>query len=209
MLFSKKSFVYFLAITLLFSLVANVYVFSKRSKINEKLTEQLGNYVIEIKDIKEENTDLNKRILLTKNAEDLEGVSEVTESEKIEDSLINEVDSTVKRFVEYSFNTNPDNYVDRKKLANNYMTDNLFETIYTADGVEGNAQKVKLETGKVEVFINNESDEAIVFYELEKELIQSGFKETVQNYIKVEVVKEDNALKVSRIEPLVMTEGGY
>ncbi|MFD1926483.1 hypothetical protein ACFSFY_00150 [Sporosarcina siberiensis] len=209
MLFSKKSFVYFLAITLLFSLVANVYVFSKRSKINEKLTEQLGNYVIEIKDIKEENTDLNKRILLTKNPKDLEDISEVTESEKIEDSLINEIDSTVKRFVEYSFNTNPDNYVDRKKLANNYMTDNLFETIYTADGVEENAQKVKLETEKVEVFINNESDEVIVFYTLEKELIQSGFKETVQNYIKVEVVKEDNVLKVSKIEPLVMTEGGY
>lgn len=209
MLFSKKAFVYFLAITLLFSLVANIYVFSKRSRVNEVLNEQLNNYIIEINDIKEENTDLNKRILLAKNPKDLEGISEVTESEKIEDSFINEIDSTVKRFVEYSFNTNPDNYVDRKKLANNYMTDNLFETIYTADGIEESAQKVKLETGKVEVFINNESDEAIVFYELEKELIQSGFKETVQNYIKVEVVKEDNALKVSRIEPLVMTEGGY
>ena len=215
MLFSKKSLIYFLTIILLFSLVANVYVFSKRNKVNDNLNGKLNAYETELSDIKKKNDDLNKRLSLTKTPEENEGNQENQSAEQsgngdeqTEYDLVYEIENTVNRFVEYTFNTEADNYVDRKKLAKNYMTDNLFDIIFTADGVDESAQKIKLETGRVDIFINNNSDEVIVFYTLDKELLQSGYKETVENYIKLEVVQEDNHLKVSNIEPLIMTEGG-
>lgn len=212
MLFTKKSLIYFLTIILLFSLVANVYVFSKRNKVNENLNGKLNAYETELSDIKKKNDDLNKRLSLTKTPEEKEGNQDAEQSEngdeQMEYDLVYEIENTVNRFVEYTFNTDADNYVDRKKLAKNYMTDNLFDIIFTADGVDESAQKIKLETGRVDIFINNNSDEVIVFYTLDKELLQSGYKETVENYIKLEVVQEDNHLKVSNIEPLIMTEGG-
>ena len=51
MLFTKKSLIYFLTIILLFSLVANVYVFSKRNKVNENLNGKLIAYESELSDI--------------------------------------------------------------------------------------------------------------------------------------------------------------
>lgn len=214
MLFSKKSITYFLVIILLFSLVANVYVFSKRNKVNDNLNEKLNAYEIELSDTKKKNDDLNKSLSLMKNPEDKKEIEDESQNENeispepIEDDFIKEVENTVNRFVEYTFNTESNTYVDRKKLAKNYMTDNLYEIIFTADGVDESEQKIKLETGRVDIFVNNESDEVIVFYTLDKELTQSGHKETVENYIKLEVVQEDNQLKVSNIEPLIMTDGG-
>lgn len=209
MLFSKRTLIYFLTITLFISLLANTFIFSKRNKVNDNLNEKISAYETELNEMKNENRDLSKRLSLTQKTEDKEPNKDEKKSESsTEYDLNSEIENTVNRFIEYTFNTDPTNYADKKKLAKNYMTDNLFEIVFTADGIDESEQKIKLETGKVEVFINNNSDEVIVFYTLDKELLQSGYKETVENYIKVEVVQEGNHLKVSNIEPLIMTEGG-
>lgn len=214
MLLSKKSLIYFLAIVLLFSLIANIYIFSKRNTVNEKLNEKLSAYETEISDVKKKNDDLNEKISLIKNpVSDEKEVNQDVEldessSEPTEHSLVEEIENTVNRFVEYTFNTDESNYVDRKKLAKNYMTDNIFDIVFSADGMDETVQKIKLETGRVDIYINNKSDEVIVFYTMDKELLQSGYKETVENYIKLEIIQDGDQFKVSNIEPLIMTEGG-
>lgn len=214
MLLSKKSLIYFLAIVLLFSLIANIYIFSKRNTVNEKLNEKLSAYETEISDVKKKNDDLNEKISLIKNpVSDEKEVNQDVEldessSEPTEHSLVEEIENTVNRFVEYTFNTDESNYVDRKKLAKNYMTDNIFDLVFSADGMDETVQKIKLETGRVDIYINNNSDEVIVFYTMDKELLQSGYKETVENYIKLEIIQDGDQFKVSNIEPLIMTEGG-
>lgn len=212
MLLSRKYLIYFLSIILLFSLVANLYIFSKRNKVSENLNEKLTAYKTELFDMNKKNVELEKRLsLIDKSAKKNE--DEVTEqkdgsSKQNDFDPVGEIENTVNRFVEYTFNTEANTYVDRKKLARNYMTDNIFDLIFSADGIDESEQKIKLETGRVEVFIQNDSDEVIVFYTMDKELLQSGYKETVENYIKLEVTQEGNQLKVSNIEPLIMTEGG-
>lgn len=211
MVFTKKYLLYILSIILTFSLIANVYIFTKRGNANVDLDNKINSYQEELAELKNENEVLNERLSLVQDNnsdeknEETEGNKEDTQKKY---DVKSEVENAINRFVEYTFNSNPDNYVDKKKLAKNYMTDNLFEIIFMADGVDEGAQKVKLETGKVEIYVNDENNEAIVFYSLDKEIIHSGYQETVDNYIKLRIIEENNQMKISEIEPLIMPEGG-
>lgn len=211
MVFTKKYLIYILSIILIFSLIANVYIFTKRENVNADLNNKINSYQEELTEIKNENEVLNERLSLVqdgKSENENEETEENNESTQKDYDIKSEVENAINRFVEYTFNTNPDNYIDKKKLAKNYMTDNLFEIIFMADGVDEGAQKVKLETGKVEIYVNDMNNEAIVFYSLDKEILQSGYQETVDNYIKLRIVEENNQMKISEIEPLIMPEGG-
>ncbi|MCZ2260753.1 hypothetical protein [Sporosarcina sp. G11-34] len=216
MFLSKKGLTYFLSFILIISLIANVYSFAKRNDISTNLRGKVNEYESEMKVKDNEITLLNKEISnLQKKKNDISNESE-SENETAENTSENEhfdvnkeMINTANRFIEYAFDTNPETFVTRKKLAQNFMTDNLLDTLYTSDGVDDDAQKISMEVSKVVVYIDdNHNDEAIIYYVVNEEILTSGYKETVGKYVKLKFIKDGNQIKVSNIEPLSISDGG-
>lgn len=216
MFLTKKGLTYFLSFILVISLIANVYVFVKRNDVSINLKEKVNKYESEMKVKDNELSLLSKEISnLQKQKSDISNERE-NGNETNENTTNNEhfdVDkemiNTANRFIEYAFDTNPETFVTRKKLAQNYMTDNLLDTLYSSDGVDDDAQKISMEVSKVVVYLDsNHNDEAIIYYVVNEEILTSGYKETVGKYVKLKFIKDGNLIKVSHIEPLSISDGG-
>ena len=208
MQFTTKSLLILLSFLLAISLAFNVYSFSKGSGQDVKTESQLAQY--ESKLVEKENV-----IASLQEGLDAKEVAAPVETEEVEqaapetgvepDELIN----TAQRFIEYAFESDPESYTTRKKLALNYMTENLFETLYPADGMDGEQQKIAIEIKEVNVFADGQNEnEAIVHYTYNEEILSSGYEEEKEMYAKLAFTVEGNLLKVADIKPLENEYGG-
>lgn len=212
MFFTKKTLVILLVFTTIISIAANIYSFGKRNEVNSELSGKLNHYQSETKQKDKIIQGLNNQISSLEKSKSGEVSKEQDSEKKTDVSQINNADklvNTAHRFIEYAFDNNPETYVARKKMARDYMTDELFETLYSADGVDENKQDIKIEVERVNVYLNAENDdEVIVYYILNEEIPSSGYKETIEKYVTLKFVSKENKLKVSRIDSINNNDGG-
>lgn len=212
MFFTKKSLIILLVFIVIISVSANVYSFGKRNDVGNDLREKISNYENESKQKDKTIDDLKKQLSSLEKSKSVD-VSNEQNNEKKNDNIQNNHEekliNTAYRFIEYAFDSNPETYVARKKMAKDYMTDDLFETLYSADGIDENKQKIKTEVERINVYLSAENDdEVIVNYVLNEEIPSSGYKETIDKYVTLKFVLKDNHLKVSGINSINNKDGG-
>ncbi|MGL3067114.1 MULTISPECIES: hypothetical protein [Planococcus] len=212
MQFTTKSLLILLSFLLAISLAANVYSFTLDDSMDrgdidttKKTEAQYENELVEKEDaIASLQEELEaKEAVAPAEAEETNQPAPETGTES--DELVN----TAQRFIEYAFESDPESYATRKKLALNYMTESLYETLYPADGMDGEQQKIAVEIKEVTVFADGQSgNEAIVHYTYSEEILASGYAEEKEMYAKLVFTAEGNLLKVSDIQPLENEYGG-
>ena len=212
MKFTTNSWPILFCFILIISLVFNIYSFISKDSADsgalnqEKEMEQ--QYENELVEKEEAIVSLQDELDAKEGATPIE--SEEVEQSKPEagaepDELIN----TAQRFIEYAFESNPESYATRKKLALNYMTESLYETLYPADGMDQEQQKIAIEINEVNVFADGQNEnEAIVHYTYSEEILSSGYEEKKEMYAKLVFIVEGNLLKVAEIKPLENEYGG-
>ena len=198
MQFTTKSLLILLSFFLVISLAANVYGFTSEDSVDrgalDKSKEMKAQYESELLEKEEALVTLQKEL----------DAKEVAAPESRAE-LIN----TAQRFIEYAFESDPESYATRKKLALNYMTESLYETLYPAAGIDEEQQKIAIEIKKVNVFADGHNEnEAIVHYTYNEEILSSGYEEEKEMYAKLAFTVEDNLLKVADIKPLENDYGG-
>lgn len=216
MLFTKKFAIVLLSIALLFSIAANVYSFGNRSEVNNNLIEQIKHLENEIdqknqeiNDYKEERSTPEKSASDTNKEGNNDEVQEEKSNANNQINVDNDLVNTAHRFIEYAFDSNPETYVSKKKLAKNYMTDPLFDTLFQADGVDEAKQTINAEVESITVYLDTENiDEAIVHYVMNEEILSTGYEETIEKFVKLKFVLDGDQVKVSEIESINYDEGG-
>lgn len=209
MKYSLKTVLLLLSFILLISLAFNVYSLNKgkdSTSQKELVKEENESELLE----KEE-----KIKALNKELEDVKKVKEPVKDEVNSDAEVKvetankELENTAKRFIEYAFESDAETYTTRKKMAKSYMTDNLFETLYSSDGEDEELQGIEIDIKDVNVFTDLESeDEAIVRYTFNEKITSSGYEEVKKMYVKLSFQVKGNEFKVSDIEPLENEYGG-
>lgn len=206
---TRKSLFIPLLIILAISLAANVYSFTKEDEKGAATAEQVSQYEIELLEKEQTNKTLQQELNTAKAAAPAASENETTTAPPDSEAGTPDILNAASRFVEYAFETDPETYVTRKKMAINYMTDNLYETLYSSDGVDEEQQEVAVDIKKVNVYAASENEnEAIVHYVYKEEILASGYKEEKEMYVKLLFEVEDNQLKVAEIEPLENDYGG-
>lgn len=212
MKFTSNSWPILICFILIISLVFNVYsIISKDSADNGALGQ-------------EEETEAESEKELVEKEEEIASLQEEldaketgvpAESEEVDQSTpeasaeTEELINTAQRFIEYAFESDPESYATRKKLALNYMTESLYETLYLADGMDQEQQKIAIDIKEVNVFANGQNEnEAIVHYTYSEEIRSSGYEEDKEMYAKLSFTVEGNLLKVAEIKPLENEYGG-
>jgi len=205
---TQKSLLIFLAFLFAISLAGNVYSFSKGNGENEEAESQLTQYENKLVEKEETISSLQKEL-------DTKEIASPVETEEVEqaapetETAPTELINTAQRFVEYAFETDSETYVARKKLAQNYMTEGLYETLYASDGVASEQQEIAVNINEVTVFPDAHDEQgAIVFYTYEEEILSSGYKKQKERYVKLFFTGEGSQLKVAAIEPLENDYGG-
>lgn len=212
MKFTSNSWPILICFILIISLVFNVYsIISKDSADNgalnqEKETEQ--QYESELVEKEEAIASLQEELEAKEGTAPVE--AEEAEQAASEDGAEpDEIINTAQRFIEYAFESDPESYATRKKLALNYMTESLYETLYPADGMDQEQQKIAIDIKEVNVFANGQNEnEAIVHYTYSEEIRSSGYEEDKEIYAKLSFTVEGNLLKVAEIKPLENEYGG-
>ncbi|WP_298829900.1 hypothetical protein [uncultured Planococcus sp.] len=212
MQFTTKSLLILLSFLLVISLAVNIYSFTSEYSVDRgDLDEQKkaeAQYESELVEKEDTIASLQKEL----DANEVTAPVEVEEAEQAApetgaepDELIN----TAQRFIEYAFESDPESYATRKKLALNYMTESLYETLYPADGMDQEQQKISIEINEVNVFADGQNEnEAIVHYTYSEEILSSGYEEEKEMYAKLLFTVEENLLKVAEIKPLENEYGG-
>ncbi|KAA0956105.1 hypothetical protein FQ085_14770 [Planococcus sp. ANT_H30] len=212
MQFTNKSLLILLSFLLVISLAVNIYSFTSEYSVDRgDLDEQKkaeAQYESELVEKEDTIASLQKEL----DANEVTAPVEVEEAEQAApetgaepDELIN----TAQRFIEYAFESDPESYATRKKLALNYMTESLYETLYPADGMDQEQQKISIEINEVNVFADGQNEnEAIVHYTYSEEILSSGYEEEKEMYAKLLFTVEENLLKVAEIKPLENEYGG-
>ena len=212
MKFTSNSWPILFCFILIISLAVNIYSFiSPESADNGDLSQEQKPAAQSEKKLvekEEEIASLQEELDTKENgvpAESEEVDQSTPEAGAEPDELIN----TAQRFIEYAFESDPESYATRKKLALNYMTESLYETLYPADGMDQEQQKIAIEINEVNVFADGQNEnEAIVHYTYSEEIFSSGYEEEKEMYAKLSFTVEGNLLKVADIKPLEHEYGG-
>ena len=208
---NQKSVIILLAILMVFSVSANVYSFNtlsnEESEINKRNAAVLENREKEISELRKEveslstqNKESKTEEITLENSEDQEEIG--TENEEIEIKKISELENAAERFVDYTFNVNEENYATVKSNAENYMTKEMVETLFSSDGLDDAEINLTTTVDKVDVYTANEDNEqAIVHYEIELDY-GNGYKEKLKPFVLLYFVIEDGKLKVSKLQAI-------
>lgn len=187
-----------LFLLLIFSFLANMYSFNRLGTSNEKVIADYEN-VIEKKN--DEITELLTKIdsEQTKKIDDhivkegSENQSPIVEDEK---SILN----IAERYLEFAFNSTPENYVTRKNNAHNYMTEDMVNLIFQSDGVD---EDFYMKIKNIKLYKNDDStDEVIAYYESEIETYETKNVEKNYNYVLLKFKEEKGITKISNIIPI-------
>lgn len=202
----RNGFLYLVVFFFLLSVMANIYSFNK-------LSEGDNEHINRIKELINENNELKEQRQSDNNIdEDKEDNNTKKESNKINNeskkrenrTQLEEENNTIEKFIEYTFNTDSDSYTTRKKLAKEYMTDELFDTYFSSDSVDSDEMKLLIEVKEVEVFHGYNNDKAIVRYVIEETKAQGDYHDEIEKYANIELKKG----KVSKIKSLSNNEWG-
>lgn len=175
------------------SVSANIYSFQQLSEKKEKII------YVEKEKKTEEKTNGEGPISTEKNT-----VKETTDNEK----KIN----TATRFIEFAFNIDSENYTTRKKNAQLYMTDTLYNRLFAESGIDPD---FKSETGNIRVFTTEKTNEVLVIYEVDvdtyetkemSDLKKKKFTNQSINFVKLKLVEEDAQYKVEALETIKVEE---
>ena len=208
---NQKSVIILLAILMVFSVSANVYSFNtlsnEESEINKRNAAVLENREKEISELRKEveslstqNKESKTEEITLENSEDQENTE--TENEQIEIKKISELENAAERFIDYTFNVNEENYATVKSNAENYMTKEMVETLFSSDGLDDAEINLTTTVDKVDVYTANEdSEQAIVHYEIELDY-GNGYKEKLKPFVLLYFVIEDGKLKVSKLQAI-------
>jgi hypothetical protein len=185
-------------ILLIISASANVYLFNKFGDE----TEQKNNGLLKEKD--EQIIKLQDELSKLKHTSSTENEKENETNSKVNPKNISSekehLTNTAKRYLEFAFNINPDNYVTAKQNAHNYMTDEMVEFLFASDGVD---KDFYMQIKNVKVYTTNEKkNEVITYYESEIETYETNYVEKNYNYVLLQFKEEDGVLKISNISPI-------
>lgn len=203
----RNGFLILISFILVISFLANVYSFKNKDAVNQE-------YITSINELQKEIQNKNKEIdQYKKGTKDKisETKEEIVEEEKEEviDNEKNPINNTVIKFINYAFSNDADDYVTRKSLAQNYMTEDLFDTLFSADGLNEEELIIKTRVEEVEVFLSYEDDEKlIVRYAINESKADDEYNETIVKYAIVTMEKENNEYKVSEIKAVSLDDWG-
>ena len=212
MKFTSNSWPILFCFILIISLAVNIYSFiSPDSAENGELSQEQkteAQYESELLEKEEALASLQEELELKEGTAPVEA-KEAEQAVPEDGAEPNELVNTAQRFIEYAFESDSESYATRKKLALNYMTESLYGTLYPADGMDGEQQKIAIEIKEVTVFADGQSgNEAIVHYTYSEEIFASGYEEEKEMYAKLVFTVEGTLLKVAEIEPLENEYGG-
>ena len=212
MKFTTNSWPILFCFILIISLAVNVYSFiSKDTEDNEVLSQEKETEAQDESELVEKEeaiASLQEELEAKEGAAPIES-AEVEQSNPEAGAEPDELINTAQRFIEYAFDSDPESYATRKKLALNYMTESLYETLFPADGMDQEQQKIAVDIKAVTVFSDGGNEnEAIAHYTYNEEILSSGYKEEKELYVKLSFAVEGNQLKVAEIEPLENEYGG-
>lgn len=183
---------------LMVSFLANIYSFNRLGISNEKV---IADYEIVIEKKNDEIIELLTQIdsEQTKKIDDhivkegSENQSPILEGEK---SILN----IAERYLEFAFNSTPENYVTRKNNAHNYMTDDMVDLIFQSDGVD---EDFYMKIKNIKLYKNDDStEEVIAYYESEIETYETKNVEKNYNYVLLKFKEEKGITKISNIIPI-------
>lgn len=208
----RNGFLVLMSVTLAISLLANVYSFNNKDVINQS-------YISSIEQLQEEVKDKEKEIKKYKNTK-YDNNNDKESNEVIEDEAVisgdeelnndkNPINNSVKKFIEYAFSNDEENYATRKKLARNYMMEELYEGLFSADGLNEEQLVIKTRIEEVEVFSSYEDNEKLyVRYTINESKADDEYNETIVKHAIVKVEKENGDYKVSEINALSIDDWG-
>ena len=204
---NKKYWLILLVVAVLLSMTANVYSFNKlsneESEINKRNGMILSKKEEEISVLKEkiETITLENEVKI-KQESDSETEEKEEISEEIEVKKISDLENAAERFIDYTFNVNEENYATVKTNAENYMTDEMVETLFASDGIAEDEINLKTSVENIEVFTTNEDEgKAIVQYEINLDY-GNGFKESLKPFVLLYFTSENGKLKVSELQAI-------
>lgn len=185
-------------IILILSISANFYSFNKLS------TQQ-----------KEQATAIQDDELVTQKSSTSTTKFQDVETEDSTQANLNDEKSlknSAERFLDFSFNINPDNYVSAKKNAKKYMTNELFEIIFPSDGIDPD---FKMNIDNVQIFTSDRENEVVAIYQSNLETYEtkelSELKDKVVtnksiNYVLIKLEREGDEYKVNSFTPIKVEE---
>jgi len=185
-------------IILILSISANFYSFNKLS------TQQ-----------KEQATAIQDDELVTQKPSTSTTEFQDVETEDSTQANLNDEKSlknSAERFLDFSFNVNPDNYVSAKKNAKKYMTNELFEIIFPSDGIDPD---FKMNIDNVQIFTSDRENEVVAIYQSNLETYEtkelSELKDKVVtnksiNYVLIKLEREGDEYKVNSFTPIKVEE---
>lgn len=170
----------------------NIYVYLNKDNIsNEAVKEsekELALYKQEIKIKEKEYESISNNIK-----------KELRESEE------NKIANSTKRFFEFIYENDSDNYVARKKDASKYMGDGMIERFFPSDNVIENGQQVEM--SDIEIYIKydteNENDDeikVIATYNLKFSIEENDYANEDKVYMNVLLKERDGQFRVIELE---------
>lgn len=185
-------------IILILSISANFYSFNKLSTQQKEQDAAT-----------QDNESVTKNTSLsTTKSQDIE-IEDSTQANLNDDKLLK---NSAERFLDFSFNINHDNYVSAKKNAKTYMTNELFEVIFPADGIDPD---FKMSIDNVQIFTSDRENEVVAIYQSNLETYEtkelSELKDKVVtnksiNYVLIKLERDGDKYKVNSFTPIKIEE---
>ena len=185
-------------IILILSISANFYSFNKLSTQQKEQSTA----------IQDDESVTHKTSTSTTKSQNVEIEDSTQANLNDEKSLKN----SAERFLDFSFNINPDNYVSAKKNAKKYMTNELFEIIFPSDGIDPD---FKMNIDNVQIFTSDRENEVVAIYQSNLETYEtkelSELKDKVVtnksiNYVLIKLEREGDEYKVNSFTPIKVEE---
>ena len=201
----RNGFIVLISFFLAISMLANVYSFKNKDTKNSEYSKRIEFLEKEVKERDSKIKIVEKEKLRNQTTDEYSPLNEKEHTRSKDEMKIN----SINKFIEYAFNTHEDDYVTRKKLAKNYMVNELFETIFSADGITEEQLKMKVEVEEIEVYLSTEDEgKAIVRYMLHESKAQDEYDQTYLKYLQVNVIEDNGSFKVEEINSLTIDDWG-
>lgn len=187
----RKVYLPIVIIVLVFVTAFNIYMHMNKNVLADERVEMLEKelLIMEAK-LKEKDKEFNSN--------SVDSIKEIRESD--EGKIIN----STKRFIEFIYDNQAENYVIRKKDALNYMNEEMVQMFFPSDNAIENNKEVVV--SDIEVYAkkdildeDNSNKTTIVTYKLNVSLEENIYSEPLKVYMEVSLEEDNNTYKVSNI----------
>lgn len=115
---------------------------------------------------------------------------------------ITEIENTAIKFIEHIYNISPENYVEVKASAREFMSKKLAETLFDAPGIDQNNIDFVTEAVDIEVFQHTKDKQAIVRFNVYSKQISNNYEKEEQQIMCLYFKRLNGRLMVEAIEPI-------